>query len=254
MYLTAYETGGRAPAPARTRESIEQFPVDAKLAHTIVTGLQTETGRKALIAAVDIMIEREERIDPDTGEILDDAVSLDEGMEAQSGARINDPMTVASPANAGGDDVDSSAWRASNAVEVGATNSPETADEMDDDAVAAVKGQSRLANVDDVEPLSSNQTTPDPHILGADDGQRSIHSSSPASAKSDGHPTIVGQGRESGVNRTGSKKEQAVTNFEPPAFLHKPVNLRPDCQHPSACAGYGSNHCYACRKQIPEVA
>lgn len=34
--------------------------LDPKLAHTIVTGLQTETGRKALVAAVDIMISREE--------------------------------------------------------------------------------------------------------------------------------------------------------------------------------------------------
>lgn len=34
--------------------------IDPKLAQTIVTGMQTETGRKALIAAVDIMIAREE--------------------------------------------------------------------------------------------------------------------------------------------------------------------------------------------------
>ncbi|KSV78974.1 hypothetical protein N182_18425 [Sinorhizobium sp. GL2] len=52
----------RARAPARTRENIEQSGagLDPKLAHTIVTGLQTETGRAALIAAVDIMIEQEE--------------------------------------------------------------------------------------------------------------------------------------------------------------------------------------------------
>src|SRR5690606_25040390 len=34
--------------------------LDPKLAHTIVTGMQTETGRDALTAAVDIMIAREE--------------------------------------------------------------------------------------------------------------------------------------------------------------------------------------------------
>lgn len=101
LYLTAYETGGRAPASARTRENIEEFPVDARLVATVANAVQTETGRKALIAAVDIMIEREERIDPETGEILDDTV--------------------------GGDDVDRSAMRASSAVEIGATNSPETA-------------------------------------------------------------------------------------------------------------------------------
>lgn len=69
LYLTAYETGGRAHAPARARENIEEFPVDAKLVATVASAVQTETGRKALIAAVDIMIEREEQIDPETGEI-----------------------------------------------------------------------------------------------------------------------------------------------------------------------------------------
>lgn len=59
-----------ARARARVRENIEKFDpdtgeildgsVDAKLVQTIAAGVQTETGRKALIAAVDIMIEREE--------------------------------------------------------------------------------------------------------------------------------------------------------------------------------------------------
>jgi uncharacterized protein (UPF0335 family) len=38
------------------------------------------------------------------------------------------------------------------------------------------------------------------------------------------------------------------------AFLRQEVNIRPHCQHPGSCAGYGSNHCYACRKQMTEVA
>lgn len=57
-------------ARMRVREKIEEFdpitgefidePVDAKLVATVATGMQTEIGRKALIAAVDIMIAREE--------------------------------------------------------------------------------------------------------------------------------------------------------------------------------------------------
>ncbi|MGR9253260.1 GapR family DNA-binding domain-containing protein [Rhizobium leguminosarum] len=57
-------------ARMRARENIEEFdpitgefvdePVNAKLVATVATGMQTETGRKALIAAVDIMIAREE--------------------------------------------------------------------------------------------------------------------------------------------------------------------------------------------------
>ncbi|QGJ74714.1 GapR family DNA-binding domain-containing protein [Sinorhizobium meliloti] len=72
LYLCAYEgKSSHAPAPARARENIEQFDpttgeiiqadVSAKLVETIAAGVQTEVGRAALIAAVDIMIEREEQ-------------------------------------------------------------------------------------------------------------------------------------------------------------------------------------------------
>lgn len=100
LYLTAYETGGRAHVPARVRENIEEFSVDAK----------------ALTTAVDIMIEgdKAEYIDPDTGEI---------------------------------------------------TNSPKTANKLDDGAVAAVMDKVRLANADGVEPSSSNPTNSEPPAL-----------------------------------------------------------------------------------------
>ncbi|MDW9839257.1 DUF2312 domain-containing protein [Sinorhizobium meliloti] len=72
LYLCAYEgKSPHAPAPARVRENIEQFDpttgeiieadVSAKVVETIATGVQTEVGRAALIAAIDIMIEREEQ-------------------------------------------------------------------------------------------------------------------------------------------------------------------------------------------------
>jgi len=254
------EINQRSRASRATRvENIEEFPANAKLVATVANAVQTEAGRKALIAAVDIMIEREagEYVDPETGEIT--TVSLDGvGQEAPSSTSINEPANpVATATNVGGDDVDSSALRASSAVEVGATNSPETANTMDDDAIAAVKDQVRLANANGVEPLSFNPTTeitPDPHTLGAADGQRSIHSSSPAGAKSDGSHVIVGRGRESGCNHTGSEEEQAVTNFEPPAFLVKDQaaksirDYRPQCQKPDACGASGLKHCYSCSK------
>jgi hypothetical protein len=90
--------------------------------------------------------------------------------------------------------------------------------------------------------------------LSAADGQRSIPSSSPASVKSDGLQSIVGQGRASGVIHTGSKEEQAVTQFDPPAFLIKDQpaktirDYRPHCQKPDACGASGLKHCYSCAK------
>jgi len=55
-------TGSRAhSAPARTREG----GIDAKSAGTIINGVQTEIGRKALVSALDVMI------DAETGEITE---------------------------------------------------------------------------------------------------------------------------------------------------------------------------------------
>ncbi|TBE49177.1 DUF2312 domain-containing protein [Rhizobium ruizarguesonis] len=67
-YLNAYQRASGTPVATHTHE--EEFdpitgefldqPVNAKLVATVATGMQTEIGRKALIAAVDIMIAREE--------------------------------------------------------------------------------------------------------------------------------------------------------------------------------------------------
>ncbi|RVH74156.1 DUF2312 domain-containing protein [Sinorhizobium meliloti] len=95
LYLCAYEgKSPHAPAPARVRENIEQFDpttgeiieadVSAKLVETIATGVQTEIGRAALIAAVDIMIAREEEeiatsAGGESGEVAKNAVASASG-------------------------------------------------------------------------------------------------------------------------------------------------------------------------------
>ncbi|WP_027991967.1 DUF2312 domain-containing protein [Sinorhizobium meliloti] len=112
LYLCAYEgKSSHAPAPARARENIEQFDpttgeiieadVSAKLVETIAAGVQTEVGRAALIAAVDIMIEREEQ------EIATASQGETESPSAEA---------EAAGAKAGGEDVESSAERARNAA------------------------------------------------------------------------------------------------------------------------------------------
>ncbi len=56
-------------------DMFEEPETSPKLVATVATAMQTQAGRAALLTAVDIMIEREERIDPTTGEILDDQAS-----------------------------------------------------------------------------------------------------------------------------------------------------------------------------------
>ncbi|MDX0979371.1 DUF2312 domain-containing protein [Sinorhizobium medicae] len=110
-----------------------------KLVATVATAMQTQAGRAALLTAVDIMIEREERFDAETGEILDDieasagtapavetslaARGAEESAVSNSGIATASQGGTASPspdaelsssgANAGGGYVESSAQRAS---------------------------------------------------------------------------------------------------------------------------------------------
>ncbi len=100
------------------------------------------------------------------------------------------------------------------------------------------------------------EINPDPSPFPVADGQPEP-SSSPGSAKSDGSHSVVGQGRVSGCIISGNEEEQAVTDFQPPAFLQtKPVktarDYRPHCQKPDACGASGLQHCYSCSKLIPE--
>jgi uncharacterized protein (UPF0335 family) len=125
LYLCAYEgKSPHAPAPARARENIEQFDpitgeiieadVSAKLVETIAAGVQTEVGRAALIAAVDIMIERDEAEERRSDGGLDIVTKHSEIAAASQGETAS-PSAEAevAGANAGGIDVDGSAERAS---------------------------------------------------------------------------------------------------------------------------------------------
>jgi uncharacterized protein (UPF0335 family) len=103
LYLTAYETGGRAHAPARTRENIEEFPADAQLVATVANAVQTKAGR---ITAVDIMIEGDEAeyIDPEMGEITNSLETANE-MDGGAIAAVKDEVRLA---NADGVELSSS--------------------------------------------------------------------------------------------------------------------------------------------------
>lgn len=58
-----------------------------------------------------------------------------------------------------------------------------------------------------------------------------------------------------GTDKAGDAVPSAssAAPFEPPAFLAKPASpLRPHCQNPSMCAGYGAKHCHACTVPMRE--
>lgn len=213
---------------AHARENIEEFDretgeiLDTKLAHTIVTGMQTETGRAALIAAVDIMIEREE------AEEFQAKASGDNGATGQVDEEAADSMAGDASRSSRGDD------------------SPATNYPSDDDAIAAVNLNEGLANVDDVEPSSSAPIAP------AFQGEAEAPSSDERKSPADG---MSGEGANTGGSHVDAHEDAAT--YEAGSQLvsgSRPANpLRPNCLKPSDCGGYGSKHCHSCTVAAREV-
>ncbi len=139
-----------APVHVHTRENIEQFDANPRLIKQVVDGMQTEAGRAALIAAVDIMIEREE------AEEFQAKASGDNGATEQDIEDTADSVTGDASRSSRGDD------------------SPAAISQSDDGAIAAVNGKAGLANADGVEPPSSDHF-PDQSEEGGHDAQQVQH-------------------------------------------------------------------------------
>ncbi|MBX4920965.1 DUF2312 domain-containing protein [Rhizobium bangladeshense] len=202
--------------------------IDPKLAQTIVTGMQTETGRKALIAAVDIMIAREEAEE-----------------ETHQRPSINDkPCSKAvlqdkpSPAGIGSESLAGREGR--HEGEAASADLP-TNSQSDDDAFAEVKGSARLANADGVEPSSSVQIDP---AEDRSEGQ-SLGGELNAVGANTGGSHVDGS-----VERASGRQQDTHTlnnrlDGVPVQSVKKP--LRPLCRNPGDnCGGYGSTHCASC--------
>ncbi|MDX0249767.1 DUF2312 domain-containing protein [Sinorhizobium meliloti] len=194
-----------------------------KLVATVATAMQTNAGRAALLTAVDIMIDREERFDAETGEILDDQTEI--ATASQGEAESPSAEAEVAGANAGGEDVDRSAERADiNAVasasgpdEKRATHSPEEATEMDRATEGSFETGSEAAE-------NARKAVPE-----TEDGS---------------------------VSHAGAGESPATNSIGKPKYV-----LRPHCLNPGeACGGYSDKHCHACtvamrkREQAEEVA
>ncbi|MQU78420.1 uncharacterized protein (UPF0335 family) [Sinorhizobium medicae] len=189
----------------------------AKLVAQVATGLQTQAGRAALLTVVDIMIEREERFDAETGEILDDQTEI----ATASHGEIESPSATAeaSGAKAGGEDVDRSAERANiNAVasasgpdEKRATHSPEEATEMDRD------------------------------VLRGDEIAQAVPAENARKA--------VPETEDGSVSHAGAGESPATNSIAKPKWP-----LRPNCRNPEACGGYSDKHCHGCTVAMREKA
>jgi len=202
-----------------------------KLVATVATAMQTQAGRAALLTAVDIMIDREERFDAETGEILDDQTEI----ATASQGEIESPSATAeaSGANAGGEDVNGSAERANiNAVasasgpdEKRAFHSPEQAREFLTKAEEETEAK----------------------------GAVTVDTASRANEESD-RQRASGAGPADG-RQHGGGDPLAVAGDHAPSFIAKPKSaLRPNCRNPEVCSGYGDKHCHGCTVAMREKA
>lgn len=228
----------------------EEPETSPKLVATVATAMQTQAGRAALLTAVDIMIEREERFDAETGEILDDieasagtapavetslaargaeesAVSNSEIATASQGGTASpspDAELSSAGANAGGEDVDRSAERAN-------INAVASASGPDEKRATEIQ-----ANPEEAGAHGETESVP-----AVDAGSRPVVGRSTTATSEDGRDSL---------------ERQAPSSTAKPKYV-----LRPHCLKPGeTCGGYSDKHCHACtvamrkREQAEEVA
>ncbi len=189
-----------------------------KLAHTIVTGMQTQAGRAALVAAVDIMIDREEKNTRSDAPAASAAsvISSNDTAKGEAGSPVGLPANsemdramegsfetgsvAAENARKAIPDVGLMPQEDGDVTHAGAGEIPATIPDPDGGAISEVKGKARLENADGVEPPPS-VTIPKP---------------------------------------APSMDELRTANA---------LILRPNCRHPGEdiCGGHGRSHCQNCK-------
>ncbi len=243
-YLQAYHRASGTPVATHTHD--EKFDretgellgdINPRLAKQVVDGMQTEAGRAALAAAVDIMIEREEAEVQNAPE----RPSNNDEPSPEVG-----PQAEASPAGTGAGTL---ADREGHQEGEAASSDLSTNSQSDDDAIAAVKGKARLANVADVEPSSS---APNSSVLW---NEWQAAETDPTEDRSEGQsPAAESVGANAGGDHVTAQSSTAATAGALVQVAPATKRLRPLCRIPGDnCGGYGSTHCGSCLRAAREA-
>ncbi|NTG48612.1 DUF2312 domain-containing protein [Agrobacterium rhizogenes] len=240
----------------------ETGELSPRLAKQVIDGMQTEAGRSALMAAVDIMIAREEAEE-------EFHTNPEEAAEAK-GAATNDAEDRGEgdtdrqrPPGPGTTDGGRQGVREQEA------SAPVPASNSKTDAAISRPG---LASLDRPEIENrSDEEAPEADASGGMQDEIAIHPATQSAAASQGEaeapsaeisPSTIAQpirltGNEKGhdANTGGrhvtvdqSTAAQAVVPFSATA-----TSLRPNCRSPDNCGGYGRNHCGSCQKAMREL-
>jgi len=263
-YLNAYQRASGTPVATHTHE--EKFdpitgeflnePVNAKLVATVATGLQTEAGSKALIAAVDIMIARE-------GAEEESQANVEEEAADESAAVSDDPASRASEESerqrasmvSCADDC-----RTGGKEQVAAAPVPVgEADARSLPAHSPETATTQRANVPPQHEAGNGQATVQNSgvtVVGTESGTVSNSQIDPNEDRREGH-SIDGAKSTADANAGGDHVTAQANRAATAGALVKctPATkpLRPHCRNPGEhCGGYGTNHCHSCLRAAKE--
>lgn len=220
---------------AHARENIEQFDANPRLIKQVVDGMQTEAGRAALIAAVDIMIDREEAEELEASDGFPSVSSSLTTREAEESVVSNNSRPAAlavsggepskpSP-DAGGEKMD--------AVQRTPGRSDETSAYCN-----AQSGQATNSNSEKATVATQGEATAPTSDDGADR----------APAANAGGENVDRSATRAGLADPTLNTGEGAANTALPA---KPkVSFRPNCQHPENCASGSRDHCWSCRRAM----
>jgi uncharacterized protein (UPF0335 family) len=270
-YLHAYQRASGTPVATHTHAPEAHDPetgeiledINPRLAKQVVDGMQTEAGRTALIAAVDILIEQEEAGD-------DPVANVGEGATSTTAAVSIDPASRTDDAS-----------ERQHSSTVGFADDCRTGGKEQSAAAAAPVGDAG-AYAEGI-PVSNGSRPADPAGSGGDPGTpssdasgekmelgsnhvpgrrdvKSLHSNAeseratntnseidPSEDRKEGHSLDGNADANAGGGHVNAQSEaaQRAGALVKPAPAHKP--LRPLCRNPGEhCGGYGSTHCASC--------
>jgi uncharacterized protein (UPF0335 family) len=239
-YLTAYHRASGTAVATHTHEE-EQFDpitgvflddnVSAKLVATVATGMQTEAGRAALTAAVDIMIAREEAEE-------DPVANVGEGAADESAAASDDPASRATE--------ESERQRASM---VGFADDCRTGGKEQSDASAAPVGDA----VTDPHGIPATLSESAPASQGEAEVPSVDRETQPSILRGEDSPDAKTGGDHVTAHPDNAATADGLVRHTPSATIPKTAkDYRPNCLKPDACGASGLQHCYSCRRAMQD--
>ncbi|MBN9028892.1 MAG: hypothetical protein BGO05_18550 [Rhizobiales bacterium 63-7] len=233
LYLEAYER----PSHAHTR--VRDDDVKPRLIKQVVDGMQTEAGRAALVAAVDIIVEREKAEQAEPGAAAEVAGDdLREPAAAEQGQIIREGDAPRETGRFGGD---------ASCPDTGSQMDRATEGSFETGSEAAEKGREAIPAGPEGADLSHAGAGESPATqitIPSDDSEATGNCAGDASVDAN----------TGGSHVTGSSTPAATTaeGYASAPSANR-LALRPHCLNPGeACGGWGSNHCHACKLAMKE--